>query len=372
MKVLHILNDAGTGGAQTLVAALGHQLRANVDTHILVLMDEGPLSPRFADAALSVTYLGIPRKSLNIVQAVLRARKIIQALHPDVVHTHLLQSDLIGALATIGMKTPVVSTIHTTGMTVSDPVRSRAIARVLGSVSAWRNAALVACGPGAYEYMAARGYPLARTRVIVNGVRIPADAGARRRQHTVLSLARWHPMKDHRTLFGALSIVAEGREIPVTIICAGAGTDSTNAVMLSLAEQHGLSESTELLGALSDVSDLMSRADLLVLSSAYGEALPMAGLEALASGVPVVSTRVGDCSSLLVREQYGASPSDMQDLARAIRAALDAPQGKFEEDQLNARRLASANFDIATTAREYLTLYEDASHCDRGSRVRDH
>ena len=106
-----------------------------------------------------------------------------------------------------------------------------------------------------------------------------------------------------------------------------------------------------------DVNTWLSESAALVLHSSYGEALPMAGIEALALGIPVITTDVGDCRSLCVYDWQCVRRGDSIGLARSMRTLSELPK----QDMLELRRasyaLARERFDITQTVSKYADLY---------------
>ncbi len=83
----------------------------------------------------------------------------------------------------------------------------------------------------------------------------------------------------------------------------------------------------------------------------------MAGIEALAAGVPVVTTDVGDCRDLAVDAALVARPRDPESLARCVRTVLESPDAWGER----ASALAQARFSIESTSRAYRAIYKKVS-----------
>jgi len=354
MKILQLINSADTGGAQTLVEALAARLTPAHDVHVVVLMGEDVLSQRLANASTSVRHLGMSRRSMRIDSAVATVGRIVRDVRADVVHSHLFQADLVNAL--VPGKHARISTVHTTGMTGSDPLRSRAIAASVARIAGTRFDANVACGPAALRYMRATGYR-GRTTVIRNGVPVDGDApGERPRSHRVLCLSRWHPMKDHGTLLDAFVRVA-ARVADAHLVLAGSGVDAGNAELSGMIEARGLSGRVECLGPVRDVSMLLRSSDALVISSAYGEALPMAGAEAIAAGLPVVTTDVGDSRDLAVDPGHVVQPSDPVALADALVSVLGVTDDERRALSRRAWLQARDAFSIERTTSAYADLY---------------
>ena len=102
-------------------------------------------------------------------------------------------------------------------------------------------------------------------------------------------------------------------------------TPEYEAEVKSLARRQGVDTLIDWVGFTRDVNAELSRMDLFILPSLFGEGLPMVVLEAMAAGVPVVGTRVEGVPEAIRDQQDGliANPNDPDDLARAIGAILD-------------------------------------------------
>ena len=355
MRVLQLVNSADTGGAQTLIEALGRRLGPDVEMHTAVLLGADVLSPRLEAVSASLTHLGLTTRTLRADRAAAAVRALVRRHGVDVVHSHLFQADVVNIL-TRGSHGRV-TTVHTTGMTASDPVRSRLLARAVAVVSARAFDASVACGPAAQAYMRRAGYG-STSDVVRNGVPVPeAPPAARERSGVVLCLSRWHPMKDHATLLDAFAVVAAA-DARATLVLAGSGTGPDNDELAAMVRHRGLERRVARLGPVQDVGELLARAELLVISSSYGEALPMAGAEALAAGLPVVSTDVGDCATLTGDPRLLCRPRDPDALARAIRTVLGVPGQEYDDLARESWARARTTLSVDEAVDRYRALYE--------------
>lgn len=362
-----MVNDAETGGAQTLIEQLALELENTVESHVLVLLGKGSLSNRLVSCTASLTYLDLNRGSIRLDRLIRQTRQVIRAISPDVVHSHLLQADLAAALACVGLEVSTVSTVHTTGMRTVDPLRSRILGKVLGVVSNRLIGKSVACGSSAAGYMRKNGYSPAKLKVIANGVALPSIAPLKSSASAdvILSLSRWHPMKDHANLFRALSEAREKNPC-LRLVCAGGGMNTENDELMALLNELNVADFVTLLGPVQDVREKLRTVDALVISSSYGEALPMAGLEALAEGVPVITTDVGDCERLTVRPWQFVPPADSTALANAIVRLYELSKAEYREVSHESFDRVAEDYSITSTSRQYLELYREVA----GSRVK--
>lgn len=364
MRILHIVNDAQTGGAQTLIEMLGLDAlnsEAGIpkdELHLLVLLTPGALSPRYERTLNSVSYVNMSEKSVLPFAAIKTLYSLVRKHKIQIVHSHLLQSDLISLLTPL--KIPQVSTLHTSGSHETSTV-SRLVGRVVARLSR-RFDAVVACSPSARSYALDRGYyKAANIPVIFNGISTSAprrgvETVPAQHQKRLVILSRWHPMKDHATLFAALAIVRQ--TYPEFVVdCAGLDIEPQNVQLQQAIEAAGLGSNVRLCGSVQDVFTLLDGAAALVISSSHGEALPMAGIEALSAGVPVVTTDTGDCAALAVDPVFLVPPSDPARLAAALLRVMLADDKSSLGWKVQARELAVEKFDGARTARAYRSLY---------------
>jgi glycosyltransferase involved in cell wall biosynthesis len=207
-----------------------------------------------------------------------------------------------------------------------------------------------------------------RIAVIRNGTRViggPADRTAFRStlgfgpdSRIVLTVARYTEQKDHRALLDAIPSVLE-REPRARFIWVGTGP--LEEVMIDTVCRKGLDRYVMFLGQRDDVPELMAAADVFALPSRF-EGLPLAVLEAMAAGLPVVATRVCGTTEAVRHRLTGllVDPSQPTALATALVEVLTKPEWA---EQLGERGRVRAGrcFSAERMARQTLALYDNVS-----------
>lgn len=166
----------------------------------------------------------------------------------------------------------------------------------------------------------------------------------------VIAAGRLHFVKGFADLIRAFKIASEGR--PARLVILGEGKERPN--LERLVADLGLQDRVQLPGRVPSTAPWMARSDLFVLSSRR-EGLPAVMIEALAIGLPIVSTR---CPSgpeeILENGRLGrmVDVGDVDGLARAIGEALDAPPGDRA-----ARQARAAEFSLDRALEQYLALW---------------
>lgn len=355
MKVLHIINDSGLGGAQTLIENLAIEGRNNgVEVHCVVLSTPGKLAPRLERACASVKHLSIRRSSWRIDTALKQLVKEIRFVNPDVVQSHLLQSDLISSLALlIFRKKPLLWTIHSSGYGDGDRFRTRILARVIRFAS-FRVDRVISCTAAASKFSIETGISKQKIVEIPNGVVMPTAQLRKGETGDLVHVGRPHLMKDHSMLLLAFSRIATSwPSCGLTFI----GVDKSELDVLNRGGIDIDQLPITALGALSDPIPVIRKSKFLIISSAYGEALPMVGIEALSYGVPVLTTNVGSCSLLAAESWMVCAPRDSDGLADLIRKALALTDTEYDALSIKARLKAESSFNIRNTAASYATVY---------------
>jgi glycosyltransferase involved in cell wall biosynthesis len=209
-------------------------------------------------------------------------------------------------------------------------------------------------GPAAYH--AATGIPLAQLPVIPNGVdlrrfRPSADnrralrreLGAGDDAPVLLLSARFDPMKDVGLFVRAAAHLVRTRPDAHLVLC-GAGMSATNPALAGLlaaafARWPGADRQVHLLGIRTDMPRLYNAADLVVLTSAYGEAAPLSLIEGMACGAVPVTTDVGDAAAMVgdPRLVVGRDPAEV---ARGWLAAYEQREEHAERIHRDRQRLS--------------------------------
>ena len=356
-----LISLSGEGGVERMVLNLVHVF-AGVDGLAvdLVLLRDESRHLRGLPASVRVVRLGV-RHSALAAPAIAR---YLRRERPDAL---LVAKDRAGRAALLARRLAGVPTrvVVRLGTTLSEAIKDRSAPRrwlrYLPIRVLYRQAdAIIAVSDGvAADVTATARLPAGQVRVVRNPVITPAlyrDAGeavdhpwlADPAVPVVMGIGRLTRQKDFPTLIRAFAALRRVR--PLRLIILGEGRD--RAPLEQLAAREGVGGDVALPGFQPNPYAWLARARLFVLSSAW-EGSPNALTEAMALGVPVVST---DCRSgpreLLAAGRFGplVPVGDADALAAAMRETLDHP---LPPETLKA---AVAEYDAATSARRYLEV----------------
>jgi len=361
LRILFIISSLAPGGAEVLVRNLAIMMAGRgqkvMVAYISSARDGGTDSEYeqyFLDMlknhGVEVFELGHDCRTLPW-QGAQQLRRIVDRFNPDLMHIHLGYGLLFQALGRI--RVPTIFTLH--NIRLSFP---RSLFRVFDTFID-RNVAI--CAPCEAVLRRCSRRPLAR---IANGSPVEAGRSVAPRQYpqlgvTVLSVGALIAQKGYRTLIQAAACVVQqfdDRRMPIQFLIAGDGPKRKS--LQAEIGRRGLEGRVVLLGARVDVSEVMARSDLLVMSSRY-EGLPVALIEGHRAGLPVVATDVGGCNEIVRQGVSGrlVPPGAPDMLADAIVWALADPK-RYE--MMSRQALAAGEaFDIEKCVDRHLAVYQE-------------
>jgi len=195
-----------------------------------------------------------------------------------------------------------------------------------------------------------------RTPVIMMGVdtgRFQPFAKPQSETFTLATIARLNKMKGHRFVLRAMALLRDQGETRLRYVIAGSGTEEANikAEVASL----GLEDQVEMLGPIGEdkVLDVLQSADALALTSyGRGEAAPVAVMEAMSCGLPVISSIIGGVPDMIEDGVDGllVPQEDVEAIQAALKRLLEDPEGAVTIG-VNARATALKLFDYRTNAK---------------------
>lgn len=297
LHVVHVVQSFQTGGLERMVETIVRlSLNQSVQSTVIAYESNGPMREAFERAGARAVFL---RKGPGIDAAFARElTHAVAAARPDVVHSHHVGPFFYSAPAARWAGSGHVHTEHS--VEAYDAPRRRMIGRLMPSF--------------AHVFAVSREVAEARralfggeTPVIDNGVaEVPAvtpEERARVRAATGLPahafligvVARLAPEKDHITLLRAVRTL-HAHNLPAHLVIVGDGP--VRGELEAAAREMGLQSHAHFLGMRSDAATLNAAFDVAALTS-LREGQPLALLEAMARGVPVVATGVGGVPELL-------------------------------------------------------------------------
>jgi glycosyltransferase involved in cell wall biosynthesis len=359
MKILHIISSLSAGGAEVYVRDLSIQMVAEGhDVGIAYISSamatgrcaefEASFKRQLTDAGISFFEIGHECRR-RPWQGGLLLHKIVKKFTPDVIHSHLYYGLIFKAFSFVSV--PLVYTHHNHRLgkgRLLFPFFNKLVDRYVG-ISRDCSEVLMAAGAINVE-------------TIYNGVNVDRlivkqQYDCERQQVDALAIGSLMEQKNFALLISAFSDLFMRRpDLGDYVSLRIAGEGPHKKELQELIERLGLTSHIILLGNRQDIPQLLNDADLFVMSSKW-EGLPIALLEAMMTGLPVIVTDVGGCRDVV--EACGAGlvvpPCDVTLLSEALEILITDSAKRYAMGT-NAKD-ASKYFGISTACNQHLILY---------------
>jgi glycosyltransferase involved in cell wall biosynthesis len=362
VHVLALIDHLVLGGAQMLLsqfAAAAPDAGIRMSVACLRDLDGNVSAAPLRSAGVTPVNLAIApgRPGLAAFRAV---RRLIDELRPDVVHTHLRTSDVLGSVAARLSGVPSVSSIHTIAADNRPGTYAR---RMVVKLCATR---IVAVSEAAADAYRSRGWARPGQLVTIhNGVDVTAVPGAgadvRRElgigadELVIGMVSALRPEKCHDLAIAAVRLL-RARLPSVRLVIVGEGPEARAVAALAA----DLGDRVVMTGHRSDVMSCLDAFDLCLHPSRM-EAFPTTLIEALAASVPIVATDVGGIPEIVTDGDTGMlvrASASAQEIAAALSDLL--------EDGAERARLAAAGrlvyeqrFTVGPWVRRSREMYDE-------------
>jgi glycosyltransferase involved in cell wall biosynthesis len=357
IRVLQLIESWGPGGAEKVVVDLATRLDLAVFSPLVGLMHTGWLHDQLRAHGIEVILID----NLHSFDPALlwRLVRVIRGYRVDIVHGHEFTMNIYGAMAAFLTGKVSLATVHGTGY-YPDKGRRRGAYRL---VAALPNSQLITVSLFLRDFFCAKtGVSPAKIRTIANGVDFSRFNGATmprtersNQRPRIGTLGSLYPVKGHIFLIRAAHLVLKQHPGAIFVI-AGKDTPYRRELQAE-AEKLGVDRHLQFLPFQEDVPSFLSSLDLFVLPSLQ-ETFSIALIEAMAAGLPVISTRCGGPEELVVdgRNGYLVQPEDEELLADKINQLLTNREQarRFGE---NGQELAAKKFGLGKMIAAYQEVY---------------
>jgi glycosyltransferase involved in cell wall biosynthesis len=379
-RVLRLFSRLNIGGPSLHVILLSQGLRPlGYDTRLVIGREsprEGNMLALAAErdvACERMTGLGREIAPLSDLRALFGLARLMRAWRPAIVHTHTAKAGLLGRLAARAARVPtVVHTFHGHVLHGYFSPPKEKVFRGLEAFLARAADALVAVSDSVKRDLVELGVaPAPKIRVIPLGLELGALAsalprGTLRREAKIPAdaplvgiVGRLVPIKDVPSFLSAARRVRERRP---DARFAVVGDGEERAALEQQSTSLGLADAVHFFGWRRDLAAVYGDLDVVVNAS-RNEGTPVALIEALAAGRPVVATAVGGTRDLLGKDERGllVPPGEPEALAQAVVAVLEGSEA--------SRRRAQAGREHVLTQHSSERLFQDMDALYRELRV---
>lgn len=325
MKVLHIITGLGDGGAEACLYRLLSTTQDIVCNSVICLRSPDKYSKLIENLGIQLVHLNF-NKLYELPFKFYDLYRLIKEINPDIVQTWLYHSDLMGGICAKLAKKKVCWGVHNTSLNFKEiSFLGLCLVRLLSALSYIVPDKVISCSYSSTRYHRSLGYDRNKFCTVHNGINtqefyqsLNLRSDFRRKYHLKIDeiclgmIARNKPPKDYKNLISAISIIKK-KGYRLKCFFVGLGTE----LLKTEIENVGLMDDVILLGQRIDICEILNGLDIFILSS-NSEACPNVLLEAMACGVPCISTDVGDCKYLIGDCGIVVPPGDCKFLADVI------------------------------------------------------
>jgi glycosyltransferase involved in cell wall biosynthesis len=360
VTVVHIVEDLRIGGLERIIASIVQGLdKKRYKAAVWCLSEGGEIADELNIQGVEVKVLGM-KSYYNPLRIMILAR-MLREENVTILHAHGYFGSTFGRLAAIAARVPVIiSHVHSTYSGYSK--RNIIIERLLSKFSD----TIICISKAVRDFVIkVEGINEKKVHVIYNGVHAPVVSGKASR-HTmglcdddivIITVASLTSHKGHEVLLDAIkSIASKFKTIRLLIV----GEGPLEKSLRFYTDKLDLSSRIIFMGQRSDIYELLSLTDIFILPSVEREGLGIALIEAMASGLPVIGSRVGGIPEVIEDNTNGLlfSPGDAGELARAI-DILSSDKRLREQLGSNGRTLFEQRFRADSMIERIDLLYNE-------------
>jgi len=381
LRVLHLIGGGDTGGAMShLLPLLSALERSGCDVY-LACLGEGGLARQAAQRGLTVSVLpmggprdprviGPLRRLLSMGPAGMGGGEAAAGRSPaarwDVVHTHGMRANLPTRLASRSLRDRpcMFTTVHSDlRLDYASVALARAYDGLDRATVGWVDG-IICVSDALKALLIERGYPAKRLITVHSGLEAVGDqVGGKSRsgRPRIGTVARLVAVKDIDLL---LEVAGRLRRTHPQVESVVVGDGPERGRLEALAFEMGLTEAVHFTGRLDDAGPTLASLDVYLVTSVFEGGVSMSVLEAMAAGLPVVTTDAGGVAEVVVDGETGYVVSRDQErgalaaaLAERAAALLSDPGLRARMGAVGARRVR-ARFTVDQTAALVRRAYE--------------
>lgn len=371
--IVHVITGLSNGGAEnSLYKLLSNIDKSKFESKVILLTDLGPLSEK-------IKSIGVPVFSCNIRHNFFGIFKLIYLfykLRPDVTQTWMYHSDAIGGIiARFTGCNKVIWNIRNTHVFPGQGVSKLTywVMKFNKFLSYFIPKKIVCVANSSMMSHVEEGYCERKMIVIQNGfetkifkpniktrkltrqsIKIGLDA------LVIGSVGRFNKYKNYKNfILAAENLVSQNPN--VYFILAGKNLDYSNIELCGWIDSSRIRSHFRLLGSKFDIPKLMTSLDIFCLSS-LSEGFPNVLAEAMSSGLPCISTNVGDVRSILLDEKCIVPVDDISLLTSSLLEMINLSDLGREQLGIDNRKRIQSEYSISAMVKKYENLYLEVLH----------
>ncbi|MFT5676152.1 MAG: sugar transferase (PEP-CTERM/EpsH1 system associated) [Paraglaciecola sp.] len=362
LVIVHLIYRLDVGGLEKVMldCIVGTQQDFR---HIVVCLKDASEFASHLPSNVEVIELHKPEG--NSVKIYLTFWRLLKRLKPDVLHTYNIATLEFQPLAWLARVKGRIHAEH--GRDISDPKGKNRKYKLLRKLIAPFVDKFVAVSDDLYQWLKHDvGLKQNKTQLIYNGVNVekfvPNNLVESNEKVVFGTVARLAPIKNHKFMLNAVHVLLQNHpDWAGTFELRIIGDGPLRQELMSQIENLHLGQHVFLLGERHDIAEQLQQMNVFILSS-QAEGIPISVLEAQATGLAIIATRVGGLPELISSESQGllVESENVQQLAMAMARLLASPEEIIQQGAKN-REFIQRSFSTPIMVDAYRTLYHNAA-----------
>ena len=355
--MVHVItNFAGVGGAEMMLARLIKQTQNEYDHVVISLMKTSDV---YADTlAICLSHYALAWNGLNSFSVLARLKNLLKQLAPKTVQCWMYHANVMTSLSVLGLanKPQVFWGIHHSLASPKEESIATKLSLAISKMLSAKPAGIIYCAHSSLHQHQQYGLNNSNAQVIANGVSLDKfQPNPVLHDPIVIGFAgRYHTAKGYPYLF---ETIAKLKDQPIIFKIAGQGANLDNPEIKGYFEQYQLDENqVQLLDQISDMPTFYQSIDVFLMTS-ITEGFPNVLVEAMASGLPCISTDVGDVKYIVQELSWIVPPRDSDALANAILKYVNLSADEKQQLKQATRQRVEKNFSIENVSQQCMNVW---------------
>ena len=345
MTILHVLYSNRFSGAENVVCQIIEMFRDSPDVRLVYCSPDGQIREALEERGVEFA----PISELSRAEL----RRVIAEVRPDVVHAHDMRASFVSALAC--KKIPLISHIHNNAFD-SRGLSPKSLAFLYAAKKAkhifWVSES--AMSGYAFKKSVAKKSDVLCNIISIDALYKKMKSDEQEYSYDLAYVGRLTYPKNPQRL---MAVAAKLRELKSDVKIAVVGNGDLEEETHALCREYGLEANVDFLGFRSNPLKILYSSSAMVMVSRW-EGTPMCALEAMALGVPIVSTPVDGLKVLIDEGENGYLSDDDSELAEKLFSIINDPslRARMSEYTLNKARVIN---DVDTYRTRLLEQYKN-------------
>ena len=374
MKILHIINSMGNGGAESVLYRLVVNDKNNKHA-IISLLNDNFYKEKLLKKNIKHYFIG---NKFNIFWFIKLLKLPILIIYnkPDLVQTWMYHSNLIGGFfAYLTLTKKIYWNIRHSNFGKRIDIKYKILLFLSAKLSKLIPNKIIFCSETSMQYHNNMGFHNSKSLLICNGFQdISKKIDIKYKKHFVKkykidsqsiilgNVGRWNKQKDHNNLFSALSLmIKNNKDIDFKLVLIGNNISYNNIELLKLINLYKLNKKIIIMNPTDNIQNIYSIIDISISSSSFGEGFSNFISESMICEVPCVATNVGDTKIIVNRFGWIVPPNQPKKLYNSIYEAIESKKEnkQWKDKQIRAKKHVLSNFSLEKMLNNYQNAWNE-------------